>query len=124
MDEINNIFLSLDQGNQLQKKQLKYNRKYNNKLCEGFASTSNSNIDTDTDTDTYTDPDSTYQRKPVFLNNYNRMKADQTTAAADTQELTNLQSQYDDLNSQYKDLIKTAETASFKYTDLTRKDNP
>ena len=118
MDEINNIFLSLDQGNQLQKKQLKYNRKYNrkynNKLCEGFASTP----------DTYTDPDSTYQRKPVFLNNYNRIKADKTTAAADTQELTNLQSQYDDLNSQYKDLIKTAETAGLEYTDLTSKDNP
>ena len=75
MDEINNIFLSLDQGNQLQKKQLKYNRKYNrkynNKLCEGFASTSNSNSNPNPNLDI--DPDSTYQRKPVFLNNYNRI---------------------------------------------------
>jgi hypothetical protein len=116
MDEIKNLFLSLNQGNIFNQKQNshvfkgKSNNKGNNKLTEGFTDSS--------------DSDTKYERKPVFINAYNRMKTNKTTSTDDVSELNNLQNQYNELSSQYKEVLKTVETEGLEYNDRMSKNNP
>ncbi len=120
MDEIKNLFLSLNQGNIFNQKQnvhlfnskskSKNNIKNNNKLTEGF--TDNSDIDTQ------------HQRKPVFVNAYNRMKTNKATSTDDVSELNNLQSQYNEVTGQYKEALNTLEKYGLEYNNRMSKENP
>lgn len=120
MDEIKNLFLSLNQGNIFNQKQHVHllnsksksnnNSKSRNKLTEGFTDNS--------------DPETQYERKPVFLNAYNQMKTNKTTSTDDVSELNNLQSQYNEVSSQYKEVLKTVESDGLEYNDRMSKENP
>ena len=101
MDKINNLFFSLNQENKYTQKQTN-----NKRLREGF----------DTNTDLSTD-----ERKPVFVNAYNRMKTNQSVSNADFDELQTLQTQYNNLSNQYKDLIRATEIQSIEYDDRISK---
>jgi hypothetical protein len=75
--------------------------------------------ESDTNTDLSTD-----ERKPVFVNAYNRMKTNESVSTADFDELETLQAQYNDLSNQYKDLIRATEIQSTEYDDRISKENP
>jgi hypothetical protein len=123
MDKINDLFLGLNQGNIFNQKQTNNNIKG---LREGFdtATTTITARATTTDPSIVSDTDTQYQRKPVFVNAYNRMKTNQTVSTADFDELQALQNKYNDLSSQYKDVIKTTEAQSLEYDERISKENP
>lgn len=115
MDEIINSF-SLTQGKQFQNKQT--NKKQLNKhptnkkqysLKEGFTATS--------------DPENRQQRIPVFMNQYNRIKSLESVSSNEFEELNNLQTQYDELLSQYNDAQQNIETDGTNYINRISKDN-
>jgi hypothetical protein len=114
MDEITK-YLSLTQGKQFQNKQFRNkqtNKKLNKsifKLKEGFTATS--------------DPENRQQRIPVFMNQYNSIKSNQEVSSNEFDELNNLQSQYDELISQYNEAKQNIETDGTNYIDRISKDN-
>lgn len=114
MDEITK-YLSLTQGKQFQNKQFRNkqtNKKLNKstfKLKEGFTATS--------------DPENRQQRIPVFMNQYNSIKSNQEVSTNEFEELNNLQSQYDELISQYNEAKQNVETDGTNYIDRISKDN-
>jgi len=119
MDEITK-YLSLTQGKQFQNKQFRNkqsskhptNKKHtSNKVTfkEGFTATS--------------DPENRQQRIPVFMNQYNRIKSNQEVSTNEFEELNNLQSQYDELISQYNNAKQNVETDGTNYIDRISKDN-
>ena len=59
-----------------------------------------------------------------FLNEYNRIKANQNTSSTGFEELNNLQNQYNNLISQYADIQKTANQEGLEYIDRISPNNP
>jgi hypothetical protein len=113
MDEIEGTFLSLNQGQQFQQKRNKNTKqKKQSNVLEGFTN--------DTDTSDVL----TTQRIPVFLNQYNRIKQNQTVSNADIHQLTRLQDQYDSLVQQLQTEQANVKKEGDNYLTLTSPNNP
>lgn len=130
MNESPNVFLSLTQGKQFEQNQYKNNKKNINIDIIDIPDIPDTNIDNNQSTSiiegfTATSDDvSSYKRKPVFLNEYNRIKANQKSSSTGFEELNNLQSQYNNLSSQYIDIQKTSNQEGLEYIDRISPNNP
>jgi hypothetical protein len=108
MDKIGSVFLSLNQGKKFdQKKNNNINKK--TPSIEGFTPTS--------------DIEST-QRIPVFLNQYNRMKENNSVSDTDFQGLNQLQDEYDSLVNQLASADQSIKAEGDAYLKLTSPNNP
>ena len=113
MDKIGSVFLSLNQGKKFDQKKKK----------EGFTSTT-STIDTDVVTDSSDVLINRQQRIPVFLNQYNRMKENNTVSDNDFQGLNQLQDEYDSLVNQLAEADQSVKSEGDAYLKLTSTNNP
>ena len=118
MDNIDGTFLSLNQGKQFQQKRNKNtknskntkNTKNSKKLIEGFVDDSSDILNK--------------QRIPVFLNQYNRKQENQAVTAADIQQLTQLQDEYENLANQLNAAQSKAKQENSAYFARTNSSNP
>ena len=79
-------------------------------LTEGFTSTS--------------DPDSRFNRIPVFMNQYNQMKQNKAVSENDFQQLTNLQNEFNALSKQLGNAQQSVNQEGTTYMERVSKSNP
>jgi hypothetical protein len=122
--ENNQEFLSLVQGQHFDKKNKKNkdrnnkNKKNNtNNVKEGFTGNQNEN-------GLGQDIDLAPNYKPVLINEYTRMKTTSAQNQKDLTELQNLQSQYNNLLSKYKDLTNQIKTDTKNNMEKISLSNP
>ena len=110
------MFASLNQGKQFKqgndKKKDKDSSKLNNssKLKEGFTATS--------------DPDSRFNRIPVFMNQYKQMNQNKAVSENDFQQLTNLQNEFNALSKQLGNAQQSVNQEGTTYMERVSKSNP
>lgn len=114
MDNINSVFLSLNQGKQFQQKRNKNNKSNNkSKGKEGFTNSSD-----------FIPESGDSHRIPVFLNQYNRKQGNIGDSTNDVQQLTRLQTEYDNIIQQLDTEKNMAEEQGDAYLNLTSPNNP
>lgn len=114
MDNINSVFLSLNQGKQFQQKRNKNNKSNNkSKGKEGFTNSSD-----------FIPESGDSHRIPVFLNQYNRKQGNIGDSTNDIRQLTRLQTEYDNIIQQLDTEKNMAEEQGDAYLNLTSPNNP
>ena len=110
------MFASLNQGKQFKqgndKKKNKDSSKRTDsfKLTEGFTATS--------------DPESKFNRIPVFMNQYKQMKQNKAVSGSDFQQLTNLQNEFNALSKQLDNAQQSVNQEGTAYMERVSKSNP
>ena len=123
MNDIGSVFLSLNQGKQFQQKNNKSKDKNKNKSTNK-GSNKNSFVEGFTDSSDYIPESGDSHRIPVFKNQYNRLKSNQTDSTNDMNILIQLENEYDDLVKQLNDEQQTAIKEGDNYLKLTSVNNP
>ena len=117
----NNVSLSLNQGKQFQQKRNKDNKSKDNKSKSNNKSKGKEGFTNSSD---FIPESGESHRIPVFINEYNRKKGNIGNSTNDIQQLTRLQTEYDNILQQLDTEKNKAEEQGDAYLNLTNANNP
>ena len=117
----NNVSLSLNQGKQFQQKRNKDNKSKDNKSKSNNKSKGKEGFTNSSD---FIPESGDSHRIPVFINEYNRKKGNIGNSTNDIQQLTRLQTEYDNILQQLDTEKNKAEEQGDAYLNLTNANNP